>query len=156
MKINVLLSILLFSCFANSGCKKYPEDDRRYLFKSPMKRLSYRGKVWEVYKYYVNGSDSTISLYQKYSSLYSGGWKVTIETKESHKKDMKFTTLIGDGEMKLIDHKNKINIIMNTKGGMYNPFVVPNSDWAIKELTVNDFIIEAFLNGSNYRIELKY
>jgi hypothetical protein len=47
-----------------TGCKKYPDDPKRYLFKSPMKRID-KG-LWQVTQLTIDGEDSTDRVYTGY------------------------------------------------------------------------------------------
>lgn len=61
MKTISIISLLVL--VAILGCKKYPEDSKRYLFKSPKKRLV---KTWTVEKLTIDDIDSTERVYKGY------------------------------------------------------------------------------------------
>ncbi|MDP2385869.1 MAG: hypothetical protein Q8M29_05840 [Bacteroidota bacterium] len=59
-KLSGILFLALVFVFA---CKKYPEDDRRFLFKSPKARLTKH--TWKVEQLSIDGIDSTQKMYHE-------------------------------------------------------------------------------------------
>ena len=137
------------------GCKKYPEDYRRYLFKSPIKRLIDLGN-WNLYAYTMNGADSMKNLIHRETFLYlrSGNFiGFTVAGTHTTHTSVDFIGNIGTGTFTLIDNKDKLNInITSLSSGMYNPFINMSSDWDIEELTLRVLKIKATINGINYEI----
>ncbi len=157
----IIFVLTVFSCLF-SGCKKYPEDDKRYLFKSPEKRLV---GTWRIAKYYINGADSTDFLYRQYIGApdYQYGviaLKISkVNGDPGDNSSIYNITVVGIGSagggMGLKKGKNYLNLGIGSLYGaspIYNPFI-NMSNWEIRELTNNAFKIKSNIGGVNYRVE---
>jgi hypothetical protein len=152
--VKIMVVLIAFGSLF-SGCKKYPEDDKRYWFKSPIDRLSKPGN-WDLYAYYVNGADSMSNLMQKYFNVnqyvYLAG-KLGFTVTNTHKASVDWEGSIGGGNFALEDTKNKLNITINTlKTGYYNPFINASTNWNIEELTLLSLKIKTTINGNTYEV----
>ncbi len=136
--------LALASCFLllTNSCKKYPEDDKRYWFKSPVCRLYNPSRKWEIYRYYINGSDSTNNSRQ-----------LIFITVSKYKTGINFNSGgVIIGSMELVNNKNTMRVTISLINGYTNPFLYPKTDWKIKELTEKVLKISASFNGINYDI----
>ena len=148
------LFILLIISSLFSSCHKYPEDYRRYLFKSPIKRLI-DASNWNLYAYTMNGVDSISNLMHRQPASYasSGSWIGFLVGTHTTSTSVDFNADIGTGTFKLINNNNQLNIIINSlKSGFYNPFINTSSNWDIEELTLKYLKIKSTINGINYEI----
>ncbi len=148
---------LLLSVIAFSGCKKYTDDDKRYFFKSPQKRLSTPGS-WKLFGYYINGADSSMTLFNKYSSVNSNipGQKfIVLAVDGRQKKVVTYNSGLGHGSMELIEHKERLRISITSNSGWYNPFINEITDWDIKELTIERLTITGHIGNDFFTIKFR-
>ena len=154
--IAITLTIVLFS-----GCKKYPEDDVRYRFKSAKARLI---GTWHLTAYYMNGGDSMNYIVSQSScgypyctpSFIDVRQALTITVVEDSKlKRAHFHHSWGNskGDMEFREHKNELWSNTITFGQSYqrSPFSVPT--WKILKLTNVRMHLEKEEYGTKYRME---
>lgn len=148
--IVILLGIFLLTL----GCKKYPDDPRRYWFKSPIKRLS-SPSSWNLRVYYIDGADSIVTLCHRYvqsmPSLYNAG-NIPFGVTGCSNSSINISTSIGSGNMELVDNKSKLHVKFITTNNCYNPFINNEGDWVIKELSEDILKLVATLNGQSYEL----
>ena len=152
MKSFKLIFCFLFLAVCFSECKKYPEDDKRYFFRSPKHRLEPSNGIgyWEVESFFVDGVDSTSVYCHPACIIYHFGMRESWSTQG-----------IGidyylEGKWHFSNWKK--NIVIENLGGKKPLLVSPydtSQEWEIQKLTKREFWIRTNYNNTEYYLKLK-
>lgn len=171
MKFIKLISFLFIVLFF--GCKKYPEDERRYIARSPGNRIT--AHIWKVDKLEINGIDSTNRQYVKLNSNSNGAStifsfnevKFQFSSSEYPEDDpslglSKTLTMTpfcttNEGAWGFSKDKNQIYIKQRYWTINYSNFKLntSNNQWNILKLTKEELIIENNEVSRSLKIILK-
>lgn len=155
MRVLVYISIIGVLFF---GCKKYPEDDRRYLFKSPMQRITSHN--WKVKYFYIDGVDSTNKEYiRDFSWGVSTSYRYSDFTMSFSKNYYEKGPLGNYRVLKIepayfsiatpcwyfSDDKKEMALFLEKSNTsiLFLRFNVEQQGWIIKKLTEKELIIES-------------
>lgn len=142
------LVVLMFS-----GCKKYPEDDKRYFSKSPKKRIA---KTWKVNRLLIDDADSTARIYKSY--ITNPAKEYTFTQLLIKFKEEKHSTLSGyygctvnpsgvtasqSPAWNFINSKSGLTFFFDNSANYTNSFQLntKSQTWSILKLTESELII---------------
>jgi len=169
-RFKYIVLILFLGSFVLFSCKKYPEDNKKYLFDSPEKRIV---GTWLLTNYYMNNADSTTFLYNQYDGYNFAGTptpvsqygnlllEVGVTSDKSYQYGITIYSIGGSGNMSFDNDKNYLKIDFTVTGYKYYPalyndsIIVYNlfvnvSNWNIRELTKTNLKINNTINKTNY------
>jgi hypothetical protein len=161
MKFKKYILLFLFIPFCITDCKKYPDDDKRYFFRTAKRRILYGARVgyWELESFFVNGADST-GMYCHSTTFGLSCVGYQFGDKMSGYSSAYFISSYGpgtdDGKWSFTNSKKNI-VIENRYGGGAKPLFIAlgSQEWEIQKLEGKEFWLKTNYNNKEYYLKLK-